>query len=137
MRCVAHDERVAIFDDFLAPADHARVWRFVQAQRYLGFHASGWDGVWPLHDGEPRVGPVENAALLETVLPEAPGPSIAKTHDLNMLVLTGGRERTLAEYRDLLRAAGLTLTRHIPATAGTPDVLEAEGEAATSSGAAG
>ena len=31
--------------------------------------------------------------------------------DINMLVMTGGRERTEAEYRSLLEAAGFTLTR--------------------------
>jgi hypothetical protein len=31
--------------------------------------------------------------------------------DINMLVMTGGRERTEAEYRSLLEAAGFALTR--------------------------
>lgn len=52
MRCVLQDERFAVYDDFLAPPDQARVWRFIQAQRYQGFHARGWNAVWPLHDGE-------------------------------------------------------------------------------------
>jgi hypothetical protein len=64
--------------------------------------------------------------VIESVLPDGPGPSIAKTHDVNMLVLTGGRERTLAQYRTLLHDAGLALVRHLaPAHAG-PDVLEAQ-----------
>lgn len=58
MKCVARDDRFAVFDDFLSPPDHARVWRFIGAQRYHGFHAAGWDPVWPLHDGEPLGGPV-------------------------------------------------------------------------------
>lgn len=63
--------------------------------------------------------------VIESVLPDGPGASIAKTHDLNMLVLTGGRERTLAQYEALLRGAGLSIARHLaPAHAG-PDVLEA------------
>jgi hypothetical protein len=53
MRCVLQDERFAVYDDFLAPPDQARVWRFVQAQRYQGFHQRGWSSVWRLHDGEP------------------------------------------------------------------------------------
>jgi len=35
--------------------------------------------------------------------------------DLNMLAVGGGRERTAAEYRTLLEAAGLKLTRVVPA----------------------
>jgi hypothetical protein len=34
--------------------------------------------------------------------------------DLNMLVMTGGRERTETEYRALLASAGLKLTQVIP-----------------------
>jgi hypothetical protein len=48
--------------------------------------------------------------VIETPLPEGHGASIAKTHDVNMLVLTGGRERRLDEYRSLFSAAGLELT---------------------------
>lgn len=62
--------------------------------------------------------------VVESVLPDAPGPSMAKMHDLNMLVLTGGRERTLAEYDALFDAASLRRVRHLPATHGGPDVLE-------------
>ena len=47
--------------------------------------------------------------IVEVVLPDDATPSSAKTHDVNMLVLTGGRERTFAEYRELLRQAGLAL----------------------------
>ena len=47
--------------------------------------------------------------VVETVLPDDQAPSIAKTHDINMLVLTGGRERRLDEYRSLFAAAGLAL----------------------------
>lgn len=44
--------------------------------------------------------------------------------DLNMLVLLGGRERTAAEYADLLERAGLRLARTI-ATARPASVIEA------------
>jgi hypothetical protein len=61
----------------------------------------------------------ENARLfvVEVILPDDATPSIAKTHDINMLVLTGGRERTLQQYRELVCEAGLsvvstTLTEH-------------------------
>lgn len=45
--------------------------------------------------------------VIEAVVPDDDKPSAAKTHDINMLVLTGGRERTLGEYRSLLSTAGL------------------------------
>ncbi len=47
--------------------------------------------------------------VVEVIVPDDAASSIAKTHDLNMLVLTGGRERRLEEYRSLFSAAGLEL----------------------------
>lgn len=47
--------------------------------------------------------------LGEAVLPEGPGPSMAKLVDLEMLVMGTGRQRTEAEYRQLFRRAGLEL----------------------------
>jgi hypothetical protein len=49
--------------------------------------------------------------VIEVVVPDGTTPSAAKKHDLNMLVLTGGRERRLDEYRSLFSAAGLELGR--------------------------
>ena len=40
--------------------------------------------------------------------------SLSKLYDIHMLALTGGRERREDEYRDLLAAADLRLTRVIP-----------------------
>lgn len=54
--------------------------------------------------------------LLEALLPEGPEPHWSKTLDIVMLALTGGRERTLAEYRSLLDAAGLDLVAMTPTT---------------------
>lgn len=53
--------------------------------------------------------------LVETVIPPGNEPFYGKFLDLNMLVLTGGRERTEAEYRALLARAGFQLTRLVPA----------------------
>lgn len=51
--------------------------------------------------------------LVEQVMPErmaaSPAHLRAAVHDLNMLVMLGGRERTASEFRDLLAAAGLLL----------------------------
>ncbi|HME82244.1 MAG TPA: methyltransferase, partial [Candidatus Eremiobacteraceae bacterium] len=54
----------------------------------------------------------ENAVLLaiEMVVPDDAGPSLAKLSDIEMLVCTGGRERTLAEYDALFAGAGLRRT---------------------------
>lgn len=47
--------------------------------------------------------------------------------DLNMLVITGGLERTEADYETLLRRAGFRLTRIVP-TASPFSVIEARGD---------
>ncbi|MBZ5576094.1 MAG: methyltransferase [Acidobacteriia bacterium] len=52
--------------------------------------------------------------LVEAVIHPGTAASFSKCMDLNMLVMTGGRERTEAEYRALLDSAGLRLTRVIP-----------------------
>ncbi len=56
--------------------------------------------------------------LVERVVPEraAPSPQAASQFlsDLNMLLLTGGCERTEREYRALLAAAGFELKRTLP-----------------------
>lgn len=66
--------------------------------------------------------------IVEVPLPERCGSSpMDQGHagtDLNMLVMTGGQERTVEEYRRLCRAAGLDLTRVI-ATPAPYALLEA------------
>jgi hypothetical protein len=52
--------------------------------------------------------------LLEVLLPEGQTPHWAKTLDIVMLAVTGGRERTLPEYHALLAAAGLDLVAVTP-----------------------
>ncbi len=52
--------------------------------------------------------------LVEAVLPTGSEPHFGKFIDLNMLVMTGGRERTEEEYRALLEKAGFRLTKIIP-----------------------
>jgi hypothetical protein len=57
--------------------------------------------------------------IIEVIVPRRARPSPARVHDLEMLVFTpGGRERTAAEYRTLLSAAGLRVRRTV--TTGTP-----------------
>jgi hypothetical protein len=70
---------------------------------------------------------VENAKLLlvEAVVPPGGEPHLSKFIDLNMLVMTGGRERTENEYRNLLEASGFRLTRIAP-TDSPMSVIEGE-----------
>jgi SAM-dependent methyltransferase len=51
--------------------------------------------------------------LVETVLSPSSDPSRALM-DVLMMILTGGRERTEAEFRSLLREAGFALTQVVP-----------------------
>jgi hypothetical protein len=65
--------------------------------------------------------------IVERVLPEraAPGPgATAFLADLNMLLLTGGRERTEAEFRALFAATGFRLGRIVP-TGAPNSIIEA------------
>jgi cyclopropane fatty-acyl-phospholipid synthase-like methyltransferase len=52
--------------------------------------------------------------LVEAVVPSTNEPHFSKFIDLNMLVMTGGRERTAEEFRALYDAAGFRLTRVVP-----------------------
>ncbi|MEP0919660.1 acetylserotonin O-methyltransferase [Leptolyngbya sp. DQ-M1] len=57
--------------------------------------------------------------LVEGIIPPGNEPAPVKLIDVIMLLMTGGRERTEAEYRSLLRSNGFELTRVIP----TPSML--------------
>ncbi|UCE65840.1 MAG: methyltransferase [Candidatus Zixiibacteriota bacterium] len=52
--------------------------------------------------------------VMEMIIPPGNEPSVAKLLDLEMLVTTGGRERTEAEYKEIFELAGFKLTRLIP-----------------------
>jgi len=54
--------------------------------------------------------------LIEMVVPEGNQPDLSKFLDLDMMVMTGGRERTEAEFNSLLAASGFELTRVIRTT---------------------
>lgn len=62
--------------------------------------------------------------LVEMVVPPGDAPHPSKVLDLVMLAVPGGQERTADEYRALLAAAGLRLTRIVP-TASPVSVVEA------------
>jgi hypothetical protein len=58
--------------------------------------------------------PGSRLLVVEMVVPEGNAPSVAKLLDLEMLVMTGGRERTEPEFRDLFEASGFALSQVIP-----------------------
>ncbi|MDI2031416.1 methyltransferase [Saccharopolyspora sp. TS4A08] len=63
--------------------------------------------------------------VVEKVLPDDDEPHLGKRLDLIMAALTHGRERTAAEYAELLAAAGLRVVRQVP-TGTAACVIEAE-----------
>ncbi len=78
---------------------------------------------WILHDWDDTrsttilknihraMSPTGKLFVVEAPLPGRNEPSMHKLMDINMLVMTGGRERTEDEYRTLFEAAGFELTR--------------------------
>ncbi len=77
-----------------------------------------------LHNCRAAMTPNGTLLVIETVIPDDNHLSPSQLSDLNMLVMTGGQERTAREYGALLAQAGFRLTRLIPT--GSPyDVLEA------------
>jgi hypothetical protein len=62
--------------------------------------------------------------LLEGIVAPANQPDFAKVLDIEMLLMPGGRERTEAEFRELLRKGGFEFTRVVP-TASPLCVIEA------------
>jgi hypothetical protein len=63
--------------------------------------------------------------LIETVIPDDDREHLAKLLDLEMLVAGTGKERTAAEYTQLLNRVGFRKTRVIP-TVGPVSVVESE-----------
>ena len=63
--------------------------------------------------------------LVDCVVPETTEPHFSKFIDLNMLVMTGGKERTKEEFEQLLADAGFKLLRVIPTDVPT-SIVEAE-----------
>ena len=72
-----------------------------------------------------RAVPADGTLLLvEWALPEGNVPSAGKLIDVVMLIMTGGRERTVEEYRQLLARAGFRLNRVVP-TSTDLNIIEA------------
>ncbi len=56
-------------------------------------------------------------AVYPTRIDQSPESRSAAANDVNMLVATGGRQRSEAEFRDLFAASGFQLRRVIPTSA--------------------
>lgn len=66
------------------------------------------------------IAPDGRLLVLEVVVPDGDGPDFSHVLDLNMLVMTGGMERTAKEYGELLARAGFRLTRIVPTASPFP-----------------
>jgi O-methyltransferase domain len=62
--------------------------------------------------------------VIEQMIPDDPGPHWAKTLDIHMLALLGGRQRSQQDYVSLLEQAGFAFKREIDTRAGV-SILEA------------
>ena len=72
--------------------------------------------------------PDSRLILLEELIPETPDHVPGKWIDVLMLAITGGRERTECEYRELFLAAGFELEEIVP-TAGSLSLIIAKASA--------
>ena len=61
--------------------------------------------------------------VVDSVVPPGPGPDFSKFADVNMMVMTGGRERTESQFRTLFNAAGFDLL-HVHPTEGPLSIVE-------------
>jgi hypothetical protein len=62
--------------------------------------------------------------LLESIVPDDPAPNFTKTLDIVMLAFLGGKQRSRAEYHELLLKSGFSVGREFPTPAGI-SILEA------------
>lgn len=80
----------------------------------LKFILHDWDddhSVAILRNVRQAIAPGGRLAVVEIVLPPINEPHIGPLIDLNMMVMTGGLERTENDYRDLLAKAGFQLDK--------------------------
>ncbi|MDX1884929.1 methyltransferase [Mycolicibacterium sp. 120270] len=86
-----------------------------------------WDdekSVQILRNVRTAMNPNAKVLIIEAVVPDDDREHISKLLDLEMLVAATGRERTEAEYAELLRQAGFRFTRTVP-TVGPASIVEA------------
>jgi hypothetical protein len=61
--------------------------------------------------------------IIEYIIEPGPVFSLAKLLDIEVLVMSGGRERSIDEYKHLIGAVGLQVSKIIPTKSG-PAILE-------------
>lgn len=69
--------------------------------------------------------PDARVLVLEKPIPPDDRPTPGRWLDLHVMLLTGGRERTVEEYQRLFGEAGLVLARVVPTAHPAMDILEA------------
>jgi len=110
-RSAASDERVmfhpgSFFDDALPSCDLYLLMEVIH----------DWpdaEAVAILQSVRRAAAPGATLLVIESIVPETPGPDPAKTIDVHMMALFGGRQRTRAEYERLLGAAGFAVKGQI------------------------
>ena len=83
----------------------------------LKFIIHDWDderSIAILSNVRKAIAPSGRLILVEMVLPKPNEPHVGTLLDLNMMVMTGGRERTEKGYADLLAKSGFRLGRVVP-----------------------
>jgi hypothetical protein len=78
-----------------------------------------------LRAGARALAPGGRILVCELVVPESAAPHPARWSDLGMLVLLGGRERTLSEFDKLFAAAGLVRSGVLPVGESSFSLIEA------------
>ena len=93
----------------------------------MKFILHDWDdaeSIQILKRSRESIAPGGRLVVIEQLVPADPSPHMVHLMDLNMLVMTGGLERTEREYALLFEAAGYRLARAVP-TASPFHVIEA------------
>jgi hypothetical protein len=67
-----------------------------------------------LHNCRTAMVPDGKLLVIEMTIPDDNHPTPAQLFDLNMLVMTGGQERTVSEYESLFAQQNFRLTGVIP-----------------------
>ena len=83
------------------------------------------DAVDILQASSKALPPGGRVLVCEMILPDSPEPHPARWSDLGMMVMLGGRERTLPEFTALLNCAGLTAASVVPIRDSAFSVIEA------------
>jgi hypothetical protein len=72
------------------------------------------DSIRILQNCRKAIAPQGKLLIVEAVIPEGNGYSVAKEMDITMVLYPGGQERTEQEYRSLFSQSGFELTRVVP-----------------------